>query len=118
VLRLPPAGADPLEAAADDAVLAVPAERAPALFALDRSILSPLVASGPGFVLRVDREEQRALHAVLEALESVGRPPCALARPLARPGEPVACTPRDAWEAFQTLTVDAIVMERHLVRRP
>jgi predicted NodU family carbamoyl transferase len=117
VLRLPPDSGDPLEAAADDAVLAVPAERATALFALDPRVLSPLLASGPGFVLRVDHEEHRALHAVLEALESVGRPPYALARRLARPGEPVACTPRDAWEAFESSPVDAIVMERHLVRR-
>ncbi|MGQ0721385.1 MAG: hypothetical protein ACT4PE_07425 [Candidatus Eiseniibacteriota bacterium] len=117
VLRLPPA-ADPLGAAGDDEVLAAPAERAAALFDLDPRILSPLVASGPGFVLRVDREEQRALHAVLGALEAVGFPPLVLAKPLARPGEPVACTPRDAWDAFETLPVDAIIMERHLVRRP
>jgi predicted NodU family carbamoyl transferase len=118
VLRLPPAGADPLEAAGDDEVLAAPTDRAAALFDCNPRVLSPLVASGPGFVLRVDREEQRALHAVLEALEAAGRPPVVLARPLARPGEPVACTPRDAWEAFETLPVHAIIMERHLVRRP
>jgi predicted NodU family carbamoyl transferase len=110
----------PGSAPAADAVLAAPADRAASLFDLDARVTSPLAPAGTGadapLVFRVDREEHRALHALLQALEARGHAPVLECRPLAAPGEPLACTPRDAFETAERGGLDALVMERYLVR--
>jgi predicted NodU family carbamoyl transferase len=114
VLALP--GTSP----APDAVLAVPAERAAELLPTDERVTSPLAPAGTEagapVVFRADREEHRALHALLRALEGAGRAPVLECRPLAVPGAPLACTPRDAFETAETAELDALVMERYVVR--
>jgi predicted NodU family carbamoyl transferase len=110
----------PGSAPAADAVLAAPADRAASLFDADDRVRSPLAPAGTGpdapLVFRVDPEEHRALHALLRALEARGRAPVLECRPLAAPGEPRACTPRDAVETAERGGLDALVMERYLVR--
>jgi predicted NodU family carbamoyl transferase len=105
---------------APDAVLAVPADRAASLFDLDPRVRSPLAPTGTGadapVVFRVDPEEHRALHALLRAVETEGAPPVLECRPLAAPGEPLACTPRDAFETARRGGLDALVLERYVVR--
>lgn len=103
-----------------DAVLAVPADRAAALFPLDERVRSPLAPAGTApdapVVFRADREEHRALYALLEAVEAGGCAPVLECRPLAAPGEPLACTPRDAWETAERGGLDALVMEKYVAR--
>ncbi|HMB70287.1 MAG TPA: hypothetical protein VKU85_13305, partial [bacterium] len=105
---------------ARDAVLAVPAERAGELLSVDDRVRSPLAPAGTEpdapVVFRADREEHRALHALLRAVEAAGRKPVLECRPLAGPGEPLACTPRDAFETAERGELDALVMERYVVR--
>lgn len=116
----PPDAEVPAADAAPDTVLAVPAGRAAALFDLDERVLSPFAPSGKNpdgpLIFRADREEHRALHALLEAIEAGGRPPVLECRPLARAGEAVGCTPRDAFEAAESRGLGALVMERYVVR--
>ncbi len=69
-------------------------------------------------VFLADRDAHRELHAVLEALEGHGEPPALAARPLARAGEPVACSPGDAYEAWGALALDALRLGPYLLRSP
>ena len=98
----------------------MPAERAAELLRADDRVTSPLAPagadSGAAIVFRADREEHRALHALLRALEATGRDPVLECRPLAAPGQPLACTPRDAFETAEHGGLDALVMERYVVR--
>jgi predicted NodU family carbamoyl transferase len=101
-------------------------ERAADLVTVDGDVRSPLVLARPRsgasrdarVTLRADAENHRALHAVLRALDAAGRQPVVTMRPLAREGRAVACTPRDAWDAFLESDADVCVMERYLVARP
>jgi carbamoyltransferase len=61
------------------------------------------------------RAEHRALHDLVRAVGArTGRAALA-AEPLARPGEPLACTPLDAVECFTSLDLDAIAMGPYIV---
>lgn len=119
---------------AGESILAVPDESAAEHFEIDPGVRSPLAAAvpvpacrerlgpagaveaDPVLVFRADRQEHRAFHDLLSAVGSGGGLPVLAVRPLASAGQPVACTPRDAYEAFAELGIDALAMERYLVR--
>jgi len=65
----------------------------------------------------VDRDAHRELYGVLAALERRDEPPVVAARALARPGEPPACTPDDAYEAWTDLRLEALLLGPYLLQR-
>ncbi|MGH2570662.1 MAG: carbamoyltransferase C-terminal domain-containing protein, partial [bacterium] len=77
----------------------------------------PLGSSRFHAVSLVDRDAHPDLHAVLDALERQGAAPIVAARALAREGEPVACTPQDAYDAWIDLGLDALLLGPYLLER-
>jgi predicted NodU family carbamoyl transferase len=65
----------------------------------------------------VDRDAHPDLHAVLDALDRQGMTPIVAACALAREGEPVACTPEDAYDAWVDLGLDALLLGPYLLER-
>ncbi|MCA9753233.1 MAG: hypothetical protein KC591_13660 [Gemmatimonadetes bacterium] len=64
----------------------------------------------PRAVAVVDARDHRGLAAILTALEKRTGMAALAARPLRPAGEPVACSPQDAWRAFQELELEVLVM--------
>ena len=79
-----------------------------------RSVLTTEQASGEHFIQASGRRGLDDLSRMLE--ERMGRP-ALYASPLAKPGEPLACTPSDAYDCFAPLSLDAIAMGPYLVTR-
>ncbi len=83
-----------------------------------RAILSLPPAQGDAHLVALDdltRSEHRALHDLVRAVGARTGHAALAALPLARPGEPIACTPLDAVECFASLDLDAIAMGPYIV---
>ena len=131
ILSAPPAsppgdpGVETLAVARDDAteVFALEDADAPAFLQASpreawRDRLGADADPSPRALTILDRDDHSELHAVLAAFRERTGIPVLVARPLARPGEPVACTPNDAYDAYVSLGLDALVMGPYLLRAP
>jgi predicted NodU family carbamoyl transferase len=131
VLRAPGAGGAPPPREGE--VLVLPSGRADEFVAFEGEC-PPLVAlplrdewkeqlgdpsdpDDPRAVVTVDRRDHRGLAALLAAVERTTGSPVLAARPLRPPGEPVACTPRDAWNTFSAVGVDAMALGDFLLSK-
>ncbi len=105
-------GADPV---ASRAILALPRVAAGARLVALEGVPADASAQASDGSLQLTRGEHRALHDLVRAVGArTGRAALA-AVPLARPGEPLACTPLDAVECFTALDLDAIAMGPYIV---
>jgi predicted NodU family carbamoyl transferase len=119
-----PTTADPITAGES---VAVPSDRAAELLDIHEGATSAfleapireraLASSRPVAVSLVERDAHRELSAVLDELERRGEAPIVAARPLARPGDPVACAPDDAYDAWLDLRLDALLLGPYLLQR-
>jgi predicted NodU family carbamoyl transferase len=80
-----------------------------------RSVLTTELVEGEEH--SIDAGSRRGLDQVSRMLQERGGHPSLYASPLARPGEPLACTPSDAYDCFAPLSLDAIAMGPYLVTR-
>jgi carbamoyltransferase len=127
ILRSPTHGdRDPLDA------VCVPAERAATLFELtagapplgcelllrdawDSLFGDPNRPKRARAVFLAERELHRELHHLLETFREATGHPALLASPLRRAGEPIACTPADAFEVLESKTIDALALGSFVV---
>jgi carbamoyltransferase len=65
----------------------------------------------------VRRETNPLFHAVLSAFRDLTGCPVLVNTSFNVRGEPVVCTPEDAWRCFLRTEMDALVLERHLLLR-
>lgn len=86
----------------------------------ERAELIPAVShvDGTARIQTVGREQHPHLHELLHAFARKTGVPVLACAPLQSPGEPVACSPRDALEVFQTTTLDALAIASFLVEKP
>jgi predicted NodU family carbamoyl transferase len=80
-----------------------------------RSVLTTELVEGEERL--VDVGNRRGLDQLSRMLQESEGHPSLYASPLARPGEPLACTPSDAYDCFAPLSLDAIAMGPYLVTR-
>jgi predicted NodU family carbamoyl transferase len=81
-----------------------------------RALAGKEMPNPPRVVFLVDRDEDRLFHDLLSAFESVTGCSALVARSLRQPGDPVVCTPNDAFEVFRVLDPDVMVMGLYLFR--
>jgi predicted NodU family carbamoyl transferase len=83
--------------------------------AASRSVLTAEPAEGEE--LFIHGGGRRGLDELARTLEARLGKPSLFASPLAKPGEPLACTPSDAYDCIDPLALDALAMGPYLVTR-
>jgi len=71
----------------------------------------------PRAVVAIDPRDHRGLAALLSAVAERTGAAALAARPLRPPGEPVACSPHDAWRAFLSLDLEVLVLGDFLLEK-
>ena len=68
-------------------------------------------------VQTVDRERNRLLHELLTRFQEITGCPVLINTSFNVRGEPIVCTPEDAYRCFMATDMDALVMGRHIVHK-
>src|SRR5207249_9116413 len=87
--------------------LAIPRSKLPAITHVDYSCR----------LQSVNRQNNPRFYAILEAFEKISGYAAVINTSFNVDGEPIVCTPRDAWYCFKKTDIDILIMDCFLIRR-